>query len=117
MVRPLAELADLYTDNRKNSRQNYYGDAIRHNKGNLTEMMKSVQATLLHCNSTDDAPRHHLCPVGETSWHKWQVAKAVGKEYHHKDPIPEAIVQLIKPIYACLGSKSLLIKCTGGYTS
>ena len=44
------------------------------------------------------------------------MAKALGKEYHHKEPIPEAIVQLIKPIYARLGSRSLLEKCTGGYT-
>ena len=78
--------------------------------------MKAVQATLLHCNSTDEVPRHHLCPEGETSWCKWQVVKTVRKEYHHKDPIPEVIVQLIKPIYARLGSRSLLEKCTGGYT-
>ena len=104
------------TDARMNSLQNYYGDAIRRNKGDLEGMIKAVQATLLHCNSTDDAPRHHLCPEGETSWCKWQVAKALGKEYHHKDPIPEAIVQLIKPIYARLDSRSLLEKCTGGYT-
>ena len=104
------------TDARINSLQNYYGDAIRRNKGDLDGMVKSVQATLLHCNSTDDAPRHHLCPEGEMSWCKWQVAKALGKEYHHKEPIPETIVQLIKPIYARLGSRSLLEKCTGGYT-
>ena len=104
------------TDARINSLQNYYSDAIRRNKGDLDGMAKSVQATLLHCNSTDDAPRHHLCPEGATSWCKWQVAKALGKEYHHKEPIPEAIVQLIKPIYARLGSRYLLEKCTGGYT-
>lgn len=41
------------------SLQNYYGDAIRRNKGDLEGMMKAVQATLLHCNSTDEVPRHH----------------------------------------------------------
>lgn len=105
--------AGRLTDDMINSLQNY---AIRRNKGDLEGMMKAVQATLLHCNSMDDIPRHHLCPEGETSWCKWQVAKAVGKEFHHKDPIPEAIVQLIKPIYARLSSRSLLEKCIGEYT-
>ena len=51
--------AGRLTDNIINSLQNYYGDAIRRNKGDLNGMMKAVQATLLHCNSTDDVPRHH----------------------------------------------------------
>ena len=103
------------TDSRINSLQNY-GDAICRNKGDLAAMVKAVQASLLHSNSTDDNPRHHLCPEGEKSWCKWQVAKALNKEYHHKDPIPEAIVQLLKPIYARLGSRLLLEKCVPGYT-
>ena len=63
-------------------------------------MVKAVQATLLHCNSTDEHPRHHLCPEDKGSWCKWQVAKATGKSFTHKDPISEAIVALIQPIYA-----------------
>ena len=100
-----------------NSLQNYYGDAIRQNKGNLDNMIKAVQATLLHCNSSDATPRHHLCPEGKNSWCKWQVAKALGKTFQHqKSPIPEAIVRLLKPIYARLGSRVLLEKCMHGYT-
>ena len=49
-----------------------YGDEIRRNKGDLDAMMKAVQASLLHSNSTDDNPRHHLCPEGEKTWCKWQ---------------------------------------------
>ena len=72
---------------------------------------------MLHCNSTDDSPRHHLCPTGESSWCKYQVALAKKETYHHKNPpIPEAIVQLLKPIYARLGSRELLAKCIDGYT-
>ena len=105
------------TDSLINSLQNYYGHAIRHNKGNLALMVKAVQASLLHSNSSDDTPRHHLCPAGEDSWCKWQRAKALGIEYsHHKPPIPEAIVHLLKPIYARLGSPLLLQKCLEGYT-
>ena len=78
--------------------------------------MKAVQATLLHSNSTDEMPHHNL--EGKDSWCGWQRAKVDMKEhlYQHKDPIPQAIVPLIQPIYAQLGSKSLLEKCLHGYT-
>ena len=80
-------------------------------------MVRAVQASLLHSNSSHAQPRHHLYPKGKASWCKWQVAQALGKPYqHHKPPIPEAIVQLLKPIYARLGSCELLEKCLGGYT-
>ena len=80
-------------------------------------MVRAVQATLLHRNSSDERPRHHLRPTGENSWCKWQCAQALGIKYSHsKPPIPEAIVHLLKPIYACLGSSLLLQKCLEGYT-
>ena len=104
------------TDKVINSLQNYYGDAIRRNKGDLQAMMKAVQATLLHSNSSNEQPRHHLCPEGAESWCKWQKARTTGKEYDHKDPLPDAIVQLIRSIYSRLGSQSLLEKCVDGYT-
>lgn len=50
------------------SLQNYYGKAIRGNVGDVKAMMKAVQATLLHKNSTDETPRHHLC---DPSWCKY----------------------------------------------
>ena len=106
------------TGKKIDSLQNYYGKAIRTNIGDLQGMMKAVQATLLHSNSTDEMPRHNLCLEGKDSWYGWQRAKVDKKEhlYQHKDPIPQAIVPLIQPIYARLGSKSLLEKCLHGYT-
>ena len=44
------------------------------------------------------------------------MAKALKKEYRHKEPTPAAIVQLLKPIFAQLGSRTLLEKCVPGYT-
>ena len=97
--------------------QNYYGLAIRNNKGNLQGMVKAVQAALLHNNSTDECPRHHLCPTGPSSWCKYQKSKALGIEYHHtRNPIPEAILMLMKPVYNRLGGLDLLKKCLKGYT-
>ena len=82
--------------------QNYYGMAIRSNVGDLHGMMMAVQATLHHMTSTDDRPVHHMCPEGENSWCSYNKAKAGNKldEYKHGfDPIPQAVVQLLKPIY------------------
>ena len=99
-----------------NSLQNYY--AIRRHTGDVPGMMKAVQASLMHYNSTDEHPHHHLCPEGETSWCKWQKAKAKkGSVYtHKKPPLPAPIVKLLQPIYNRLGSSTLLERCLGGFT-
>lgn len=55
-------------------------------------MMKAVQATLLHCKSSYTHSRHYLCPKGPNSWYKWELAKATGKKYNHKDHLPDAII-------------------------
>ena len=97
----------------------YYGMAIRSNVGDLRGMMMAVQATLHHMTSTDDRPVHHMCPEGENSWCSYNKAKAGNKldEYKHGfDPIPQAIVQLLRPIYNRLGSQLLLFLCLLGDT-
>ena len=99
--------------------QNYYGMAIRSNVGDLRGMMMPVQATLHHMTSTDDRLVHHMCPEGENSWCSYNKAKSGNKldEYKHGfDPIPQAIVQLLKPIYNRLGSRLLLSLCLLGHT-
>ena len=81
--------------------QNYYGMAIRSNVGDLRGMMMAVQATLHHMTSTDDQPVHHMCPKGENSWCSYNKAKARNEpdeSKHGFDTIPQAIVQLLKPI-------------------
>ena len=59
--------AGRLTDSLINFLHNYYGNAIRKNTGNLELMVRAVQATLLHSNSSDETPRHHLFPTGEDS--------------------------------------------------
>ena len=59
------------------------------------------------------------CPEGENSWCSYNKAKAGNKldEYKHGfDTIPQAIVQLLKPIYNRLGSRLLLSLCLLGHT-
>jgi hypothetical protein len=76
--------AGRLTDGLIKSLQNYYGEAIRQNRGDLQAMVRAVQASLLHTNSSDDHPRHHLCPTGERSWCGWQRAQAKGETYHQQ---------------------------------
>ena len=75
--------------------------------------MKAVQAKLLYSNLTNETTNRHLCPEGPNSWCKWEIAKVTGGEY--KNPLPDAIVQLLQPTYSFLGSRSLLKKCVQGY--
>ena len=94
--------------------QNYCGMVIRSNVGDLCGMMMAVQATLHHMTSSDYRPVHHMCPEGENSWCSYNEAKVGNKldEYKHGfDPIPQAIVQLLKPIYNRLDSLLLLSLC------
>ena len=93
--------------------------AIRSNVGDLRGMMMAVQATLHHMTSTDDRLVHHMCPEGENSWCSYNKAKPCNEldEYKHGfDPIPQAIVQLLKSIYNRLGSRLLLFLCLLGHT-
>ena len=66
MERQLVECMGCLTETLMNSFQNYYGLAIR-SVGDVDKMMRAVQASLLHLNSTDESPHHHLCPPGEAS--------------------------------------------------
>ena len=96
---------------------NYYGMAIKKNKGDLQGMAKEVWAGLLHRSSTDDKPQHQYCPEGAESWCGWQRVKAgVDETYEHHDPLPQAIFEKLKPIYVRLASKDLLQRCLRGAT-
>ena len=105
------------TDKLIDSLQTYYRLAIRNGIGSVDTMVKAVQATLCHINSTDESPRHYHCPVYPKSWCKYENPMHLGEDYTHEDPhILEAIVQLLKPVYARLGARGLLEKCVHGYT-
>lgn len=80
------------------------------------EWMKAVQASLLHYNSTDEYPRHHLCSEGETTWCKWQAKAKRNTNTLKRTPLPALIMKLLQPIYNRLGSAMLLERCLGGYT-
>lgn len=84
--------------------------AIRKNKGDALAMQKNVMAILFHYASTRDEPQHHFCPVGETSWCKWQADKASGTNNYRllKNPLSSALVEVLKPVFEKLSSLQLL---------
>ena len=93
-------LTDKYIDRL----QKYYGKKIRSNVGSVENMCRATWASLCHRSSTDDYPRHQFCPTGKESWCKWQ-QQAAGKPdviVEHKDALPNAVLNAIKPLYVRL---------------
>ena len=97
--------------------QRYYGQAIRDNLGDLDGMVKATKAVLHHSWSTDDEPDHGFCPVGATSWCKFQRANALGETPPaHHTTIPKAVGEVIKPVFDRLCDRALLKRCLRGST-
>lgn len=97
--------------------QNYYGIAIRANVGDLHAMKQATSASLFHCSSNDEAPRHGLCPLGPESWCGFNRQKALGGgRYKHKGGLSDGVLNQVKPVYADLCKEELLSKCLHGKT-
>ena len=95
----------------------YYGGAIRNNIGNVDGMIKDINATFFHCMSTDEEPMHEFCPTGETSWCKFQRAKAKNEVIpKHNPKIPRDLAKYIRPVFIRLSKRELLDRCTLGGT-
>ena len=103
---------------------------IRSNVGNLYQMKKGIAAIIHHCSEylvksmvvikvCDDDARHKCCPEGLESWCKYQKHKVAGEiSYNSKINIPEAVRDVIKPIfsYEDLAADNLLKKFFHGRT-
>lgn len=68
--------------------------------------------------STDELPRHGLCPGGPKSWCKYNKAVAENQQasLKYKNSLPEAVREEIKPTFNALSYPSLLRKCIHGKT-
>nr|XP_036230996.1 uncharacterized protein LOC118683174 [Bactrocera oleae] len=97
----------------------YYGAAIKHNCVSLEGMKNAIWATFYHLQSTGDNLQHHKCMSGENSWCSYQKALAttgVENFKHDYTPLPQDVIQAIKPIYEDLSKDKLLERCLGGFT-
>ena len=92
----------------------YYGNAIRANKHNLEGMRKAIWAIYFHKKSCDKDAVHNFC--GE--WCSYRKAEKEGElaSYKHKNNLPIAVMEVIRPIFKDLIDTSLLKKCLDGYT-
>ena len=89
--------------------QFFYGKAIRQNTHSIRAMQNAVMAIWHHSKSTDENPDHDLCQEGENSWCGFQRDVAKGTTvYVYKNPIPEAVADVIYSTFEALSEESLL---------
>lgn len=93
--------------------QNFYGKAIRDNKGNAAAMSKATHAIIKHYSSIPENPQHEDCPAGEDSWCSYNQDLATGQTTHlpMQDPLPQAVVNVIQPTFDRLGDETFLAGC------
>ncbi|GFT70576.1 uncharacterized protein TNCV_1133321 [Trichonephila clavipes] len=99
------------TEHEIDNLQSYYGSAIRRNHSSVQNMRQAIWASFLHKLSTDEYPQHGFCPIGEDSWCGFKKAEASGKSYKHKNSLPVAVVEAMRPIFRDLSHPDLLKKC------
>ncbi|GFX08172.1 uncharacterized protein TNCV_4783861 [Trichonephila clavipes] len=104
------------TEHEIDNLQSYYGSAIRRNHSSVQNMRQAIWAIFLHKLSTDEYPQHGFCPIGEDSWCGFKKAEASGKSYKHKNSLPVAVVEAMRPIFRDLSHPDLLKKCLHGKT-
>lgn len=100
--------------------QNYYGAAIRNNPGNLQNMENAVWAIYYHCiieNNESLAQQHHLCPIGASSWCRYQLDVANGTRYYDQTRcLPAIFRSALLPLFTRLSKPELLKRCLKGLT-
>ena len=90
----------------------YYGNAIRDNRGDLKSMREAVWAIWFHKGSSHEHPVRNFC---RTSWCLWKQAQAEGTLQTCKHNLSLAIIDEIKPIFKDLAKRELSQNCLAGY--
>ena len=100
--------------------QNYYGFAIRQNKGKLEEMKTAIMAIKYHIIREDGETlehQHRFCPKGKDSWCRFWKDKGNGtSEYCDEGRLPMVFLTELAPIFKRLSSSELLARCLLGLT-
>ena len=106
------------TDSAVNKLQNYFGIALRTNLESVYAMKKCICASIFNNSMLEDEKRHQFCPRTKESWCIWQKEKAEKgvTDFKPKLNIPEAIFDVLLPIYKDLTDESLLGMCLHGKT-
>ena len=108
------------TDKLNDKMQNYYGKAIRQNKGDLQSMKNSIKAFQHHMivNETLPLEKQHLyCPKDKNSWCKFWKDKLKGTSTcDDSKRLPEVFMEKLDPIFIRLSKVDLLSRCLKGMT-
>ncbi|GFY33620.1 uncharacterized protein TNCV_4593321 [Trichonephila clavipes] len=69
-------------------------------------------------NHIYDEPKHWFCPKGKNSWCKYNVSvhNNTVNEFCHKNTLPKAVSEVIKPVFKDLSYLKFLRRCLGGKT-
>ena len=92
--------------------QTYYGKAIRNNLKDVEAIQRAILAILFHGALTASKPQHQYCLTGPKSWCRWQTDKT----YQPKEPLPQAVVEVVLPTFERLSTQNLLDKCKEGFS-
>ena len=104
------------TDAVCDSMQNFYGEAIRNNQGDLKGMVNDIWAIPHHMVVDPNTPlneQHRFCPKHENTWCKYW---SKNKEYDQTNRLPEVFMEELKPIFTRLSDEKLLKRCLKGLT-
>ena len=85
----------------------------------MEKKKKKKTIAILHHNvkSNDPAKQHRYCPLGESSWCKWQQDEATGTSTHYdSNCLPEVFFEVLKPTFMTLSDPKLLERCVLGTT-
>ena len=102
--------------------QKYYYGAIIDNLPDVARMKNAIYGTLWHSMSTDEEPRHHMCPRGENSWCFYQRAEAQGEEppshteHRTKTRVCKEVAHKMIPVYRRMADDVLLKRLAHGGT-
>lgn len=109
--------------------QSFYRNSIADNIPHVNQMKRAVMAPLEHYSSTDENPRHQLCPQGVESWcwYNREIALAEGDDSeqeievsshkNHPQLINAKVIEAIRPVYERLSTVDLLARCVHGGTT
>ena len=96
--------------------QNYYGEAIRNNSGDLNSMKNAIWAIYNHMIIADKLSldeQHSLCPKAINSWCKYWSNRG---NYNDANRLPSIFLDEIRPIFTNLTNNELLKRCLKGFT-
>lgn len=112
--------AGRLTDKAIDSMQNYYGNAIRRNKGDLAAMKDAIKAIYKHMIRDDTSSledQHSCCPKEMSTWCKyWKDQLENTTEYNDQKRLPPVFKDELKPIFNRLSDEALLKRCLMGVT-